>query len=125
MNTRHELPVTSVDIDSILALEELRQLIESCEHSGTIRAAEVAEIVEMHELAPLEHEALLRELDKRGIEIVEAAPEAAPHSAAAGDDDRRAAAVPARGRPTPAADRGRRRSSSRSGSSAATRRRSS
>ena len=67
--------VTTVDIDAILALDELRQLLESSEHLGTIRAAEVAEIVETHELAPLEHEALLRELDKRGIDLVETAPE--------------------------------------------------
>ena len=67
--------VTTVDIDAILALDELRQLLESSEHLGTIRAAEVAEIVATHELAPLEHEALLRELDKRGIDLVETAPE--------------------------------------------------
>jgi RNA polymerase primary sigma factor len=72
------LPVTSVDIDSILALEELRQLLESCEQSGTIRAADLSDVVDVHELAPLEHEALLRELDKRGIEIVEAPVEIAP-----------------------------------------------
>jgi RNA polymerase primary sigma factor len=70
--------VTSVDIDSILALEELQQLIESCEQSGTVRATEVAEISELHELAPLEHEALLRELDKRGIEVLESPAEVAP-----------------------------------------------
>jgi RNA polymerase primary sigma factor len=38
----------------------------------------VSDIVETHELTGLEHEALVRELDKRGIEIVEAAPEAPP-----------------------------------------------
>jgi RNA polymerase primary sigma factor len=70
--------VTTVDIDSILALEELRQLIESCEHSGTVRASDVTEIVELHELAPLEQEAVLRELDKRGIEVVETASEVVP-----------------------------------------------
>ncbi|HEY7380201.1 MAG TPA: sigma-70 family RNA polymerase sigma factor [Gaiella sp.] len=66
--------MTSVDIDLILAHEELRQLLDGCEQSGTIRAVEVAEIVDTHELAPLEHEALLRELDKRGIEVVELPP---------------------------------------------------
>jgi RNA polymerase primary sigma factor len=66
--------LTSVDIELILSHEELRQLLESCEQSGTIRALEVAEIVDTHELAPLEHEALLRELDKRGIEVVERPP---------------------------------------------------
>ena len=64
--------MTSVDIDNILALEELRQLLESCEQAGAIRATEISEIVETHELAPLEQEALLRELDKRGIDVLEA-----------------------------------------------------
>ncbi|HEY7465090.1 MAG TPA: hypothetical protein VIB47_00200, partial [Dehalococcoidia bacterium] len=71
---RPRLRLTSVDIELILSHEELRQLLESCEQSGTIRALEVAEIVDTHELAPLEHEALLRELDKRGIEVVERPP---------------------------------------------------
>ena len=79
VDTRHELPpVTSVDIETILALEELRQLLESCEQSGAIRASEISEIVETHELAPLEHEALLRELDKRGIDVVETVAEPVP-----------------------------------------------
>ena len=45
---------------------------------GSIRAPEVSDIVETHELTGLEQEALVRELDKRGIEIVEAPPEAPP-----------------------------------------------
>ena len=67
-------PVTTVDIESILAQDDLRSLLETCEQSGSIRAPEVTEIVESHELSGLEHEALVRELDKRGIEIVEAPP---------------------------------------------------
>jgi RNA polymerase primary sigma factor len=79
--------VTSVDIDSILSLHDLRQQLEGCEQSGTIRAADITEIVETHELAPLEHEALLRELDKRGIEVVETeVPLAAPPVAEATTD---------------------------------------
>ncbi len=63
--------MTTVDIETLLAEDEVRALLESSEQSGTIRVHELAEIVEAHELAPLEHDALLRELDKRGIEVVD------------------------------------------------------
>ena len=48
---------------------------------------ELADLVETHELAPLEHDALLRELDKRGIEVVDrpAAAEPPPLPAAAAE----------------------------------------
>ncbi len=64
--------MTTVDIETLLAQDDLRSLIEACEHAGAIRAPEVHEIVETHELDGLEQEALVRELEKRGIEIVEA-----------------------------------------------------
>ena len=69
-----ESPVTTVDIEGLLAQEELRALLDACEQRGSIRAPQVHDIVEAHELTGLEHEALVRELDKRGIEIVEAKP---------------------------------------------------
>jgi RNA polymerase primary sigma factor len=73
--------MTTVDIETLLGHDDLRSLIEACEHTGAIRAPEVNEIVETHELDGLEQEALVRELEKRGIEIVEApAPEAPPAS---------------------------------------------
>ena len=82
--------MTTIDIETLLAQDEVRALLESSEHAGTIRVHEVADIVEMHELAPLEHDALLRELDKRGIEIVDppvsAEPPAAPVAAEATTD---------------------------------------
>jgi len=54
-------------------------MLDACEQRGTIRAPDVHDIVEAHELTGLEQEALVRELDKRGIEIVEAKPvESAP-----------------------------------------------
>jgi RNA polymerase primary sigma factor len=71
-------PVTTVDIEGLLAQDDLRALLDACEHTGSIRAPEVSDIVETHELTGLEQEALVRELDKRGIEIVEPAPEAPP-----------------------------------------------
>jgi RNA polymerase primary sigma factor len=63
--------MTTVDIETLLGQDDLRALIEACEQTGAIRAPEVSEIVETHELDGLEQEALVRELEKRGIEIVE------------------------------------------------------
>ncbi len=63
--------MTTVDIDSLLAQDEVRALLETSEHAGTIQLREIADVVESHELSVLEHDALLRELDKRGIEIVD------------------------------------------------------
>jgi len=63
--------VTTVDIEGLLAQEDLRALLDACEQRGAIRAPDVHEIVEAHDLTGLEQEALVRELDKRGIEIVE------------------------------------------------------
>jgi RNA polymerase primary sigma factor len=65
--------MTTVDIDRFLAQDEVRALLETSEQAGTIRVHDLAELVDAHELAPLEHEALLRELDKRGIEVVDPA----------------------------------------------------
>ena len=97
----------TVEIENVLGAEDVRQVIESAEQAGSVRASELAELVEAHELSDLEVEALHRELDQRGIEILEDE-EGAGSAAAAGrlrDDDGRAPALPARGRPPRAPDR--------------------
>src|SRR5438067_999341 len=58
-------------IESILQNEELQALIEAAELQGSIRQSELAEVLEAHPLDPLETDALYRELDQRGIEIVD------------------------------------------------------
>jgi RNA polymerase primary sigma factor len=68
--------LTTLDIDSLLAQDDVRALIETCEQAGAIRIEEIADVVETHELSALEQEALLRELDKRGIEVVDQPPAA-------------------------------------------------
>src|SRR5438874_1004497 len=70
--------MTTVELDSLLANQEFQQLLEAAEHSGSIRHAELAEVLEPHELGLLETEAVYRELDQRGIEVIEEAKEAAP-----------------------------------------------
>ncbi len=63
--------MTTVDIEALLQHADVRALLETSEHAGTIRLREVAELVDAHELEPLEQDALLRELDKRGIEVID------------------------------------------------------
>jgi len=66
------LTVVAVDVVEItLGHEELRPLLESAETTGTIRRLELTELLEPHELAPLEVEALERELEARGFELVD------------------------------------------------------
>ncbi len=79
--------MTTIDIDSLLAQDEVRALLETSEHVGTIRVHDVAELVEAHDLSLLEHDALLRELDKRGIDVIDpvSAPEPPPLPAATAD----------------------------------------
>src|SRR3989440_4933203 len=58
-------------IESILQNEELQTLIEAAELQGSVRQSELAEVLETHPLDPLETDALYREVDQGGIEIVE------------------------------------------------------
>ena len=79
-------PMTTVDIDHLLRNYELQQLLDAAEQLGSLKATDLGEIVEAHELDALEQDALYRELDRRGIELVEEAqpeePAPAPVAAA-------------------------------------------
>jgi RNA polymerase primary sigma factor len=63
--------VTTVDIEHLLRNDDLQQLLDASEQSGSLRAAELTEILETHELDALEQDALYRELDRRGIDVIE------------------------------------------------------
>ena len=63
--------MTTVDIDHLLRNDELQQLLDAAEQAGSLKATDLAEVVETHELDALEQDALYRELDRRGIEVVE------------------------------------------------------
>ena len=65
--------MTTVDIEHLLLNDELQQLLEAAEQAGSLKASEIADVVETLELDALELDALYRELDRRGIEIVEEA----------------------------------------------------
>jgi len=60
-----------MEIETLLASDDIRVLVEVCENAGTMRAGDLADIVSTHELDALEQEALLCALETRGIEIVE------------------------------------------------------
>jgi len=70
--------MTIVELDSLLANQEFQQLLEAAEQSGSIRHVELTDVLEPLELGLLETEAVYRELDQRGIEVVEESKEAAP-----------------------------------------------
>jgi RNA polymerase primary sigma factor len=75
--------LTTVEIESILASEELTTLLETSESSGQLRQVELVEVLEPLELDQLETEAVYQELDRRGIELLveperEAEPEPPP-----------------------------------------------
>src|SRR5438093_7387357 len=61
----------TVEIEHVLTAEDVREVIETAEQAGSVRASELAELVETHEMSELEAEALHRECEQRGIEVVE------------------------------------------------------
>jgi RNA polymerase primary sigma factor len=63
--------MTVETVENLLLIEELQQLLEAAETTGTLRYPELAEILEPHSLTPLELDDLYRELDRRGIEVVD------------------------------------------------------
>src|SRR5918994_7738525 len=75
--------MTSVDIDHLLRNDDLVQLLDVAEQAGSLKVAELAEMVDTLELDALEQDALYRELDRRGIELLEEPKEDEPPPAPA------------------------------------------
>jgi RNA polymerase primary sigma factor len=70
--------MTTVDIEHLLRNDELQQQLDTAEQAGSLKASELGEILEAHELDALEQDALYRELDRRGIDLVEDPPPEEP-----------------------------------------------
>jgi RNA polymerase primary sigma factor len=51
--------------------EDWQQLLEAAEESGSLRQTEISEILDQRELDPLELEAVCRELEQQGIEVID------------------------------------------------------
>jgi RNA polymerase primary sigma factor len=67
--------VALAEFERLFEIEELQGLLDSADGTGVLRASDVAEFVDVHALDALEVDALQREFDKRGIEVVEDEPE--------------------------------------------------
>jgi RNA polymerase primary sigma factor len=63
--------MVTADIDQLVRLEDVAALLETAESSGSVRQSELTELVEAQQFEPLEVDALHRELEGRGIEIVD------------------------------------------------------
>src|SRR6266536_5835480 len=69
-----------VEIESILQHEDVQALLDAADVTNTVRQAELAEIVDAHEFDVFELDLLYRELETRGIDVVEE-PEREPEKA--------------------------------------------
>jgi len=61
----------TVEIDNVLAAPELQELFEAAEQTGSLRSAHLVEALEPLRLDVLETDGVYRELEQRGIEILE------------------------------------------------------
>src|SRR5580765_8741754 len=63
--------MTAVEIENVMATPELHDLFEQAEQHGSLRYADLIEVLEPLHLDPLETDAVFRELEQRGIEVSE------------------------------------------------------
>ncbi len=72
--------MTAVEIENVLATPELQELVDAAEQTGSLRYADLTEVLEVLRLDPLETDAVYRGLEQRGIEVLEqqVEPQAAP-----------------------------------------------
>src|SRR5215212_12216740 len=60
-----------VEIESILQHEDVQTVLEAAEASGTVRQSDLNDLTEAHEFDVFEFDLLYRELETRGVEIVD------------------------------------------------------
>jgi RNA polymerase primary sigma factor len=61
----------AVEIETILQHEDVQAVLEASEASGTVRQSELADLTEAHEFDVFDLDLLYRELETRGIEVVD------------------------------------------------------
>jgi RNA polymerase primary sigma factor len=66
-----EQPEMTLDFEALALHEDFHTLLEAAETTGSARASEVADILDGLGLDPLEVDAVYRELEARGVEIIE------------------------------------------------------
>jgi RNA polymerase primary sigma factor len=67
-----------VEIESILVHDGVATLLDAAEQAGTVAQSELTEITELHELDVFEVDVLYRELETRGVEIIDDSSERQP-----------------------------------------------
>jgi RNA polymerase primary sigma factor len=67
-----------VELEQLVQSEELQVLLEGAEQAGSVRHSELHEVLEPHGLSLLEVDGIYRELEQRGIEVLEDEAEPAP-----------------------------------------------
>src|SRR5947208_5033487 len=69
----------AVEIESILQHEDVQTLLEAADTTSSVRQLELADVIDAHEFDVFEVDLLYRELETRGIDVVEEPePEKAP-----------------------------------------------
>jgi len=71
MSAKERTEGLSVDVEALLQHEEVVQLVEAAEVAGTVRHSDLSDVADTLQWEPAELEALCRELEQRGIEVVE------------------------------------------------------
>ncbi len=66
-----EEPEPTVDFEALAQSEDFHLLLETAEATGVVRTSELTDILDAHGLDPLEVEVVYRELESRGIDVVE------------------------------------------------------
>src|SRR3954452_20609557 len=66
----------ALEVENLLQLDGVGHLFDAAEVTGTVLQSDIVELCETHELDPLETDALYREIEQRGLEVVEAEPRA-------------------------------------------------
>ena len=64
-------PLMAVEIDSIVQHEDVQTLLDASAEVGTVRQSEINELIETHEFDVLEVDLLFRELETRGIDVLD------------------------------------------------------
>jgi RNA polymerase primary sigma factor len=72
---KSERPEVSVELERLLQSDDFQVLLESAEVAGHLKYSELSDVVDAHELEPLEVDAVYRELESRGVEVVDDEPE--------------------------------------------------
>ena len=68
-------PEQMAEVERLLQNEDVQTLLEAGEAAGSVRSSELSDVLDAHDWDGVEAEAVVRELESRGIEVIEDEPE--------------------------------------------------